>query len=103
MGVATATGASPRSPLDWHAIPWRRAHRNVRRLHVRIVKAWQGGMKRKARAWPCILTRSRSGRAVAVKRVPENHGRRTPGVDGVIWHTPAKSIVVTSQSSNRVP
>jgi RNA-directed DNA polymerase len=90
MGVATAPGASPRSPLDWHAIPWRRAHRNVRRVHVRLVQAWQGGRKRTARAWPCMLTRAQSGRAVAVTRVTEHHGRRTPGVDGVIWHTPAQ-------------
>ena len=101
MGVATATGASPRSPLDWHAIPWRRAHRNVRRLQARIVKAWQGGKKRKARALRFLLTRSRSGRAVAVKRVTENHGRRTPGVDGVIWHTPMQKAEAVAELRHR--
>jgi RNA-directed DNA polymerase len=36
------------------------------------------------------LTRSFSGKALAVKRVTENQGKRTPGVDGEIWNTPQK-------------
>jgi RNA-directed DNA polymerase len=34
-----------------------------------------------------LLTRSFSGKALAVKRVVSNRGRKTPGVDGVIWST----------------
>jgi RNA-directed DNA polymerase len=36
-----------------------------------------------------LLTRSHSGKLLAVKRVTENRGKRTPGVDGKIWSTPA--------------
>jgi RNA-directed DNA polymerase len=32
---------------------------------------------------------SYSGRVIAVKRVTENKGRNTPGVDEVTWKTPA--------------
>ncbi|EGO8355202.1 group II intron reverse transcriptase/maturase, partial [Escherichia coli] len=35
-----------------------------------------------------LLVRSFSARALAVKRVTENSGRKTPGVDGQIWSTP---------------
>ncbi|MBA2677792.1 MAG: reverse transcriptase N-terminal domain-containing protein [Ktedonobacteraceae bacterium] len=35
-----------------------------------------------------LLTHSYSGKALAVKRVTENQGKRTPGVDGVIWQNP---------------
>ena len=35
-----------------------------------------------------LLTRSTSAKALAVKRVTENRGRRTPGVDRAIWSTP---------------
>jgi RNA-directed DNA polymerase len=101
MGVAIATGASPRPPMDWHAINWRKSHRNVRRLQVRIVKAWQAGMKRKARALQFILTRSHSGRAVAVKRVTENHGKRTAGVDRVLWNTPEKKTAAVAELHHR--
>ena len=41
----------------------------------------------KALQW--LLTHSFSGRALAVKRVTENKGRNTPGVDKVTWKTPA--------------
>jgi RNA-directed DNA polymerase len=54
-------------------------------------------MKRTARAWPCMLPRSRRGRAVAVMRVTEKHGRRTPGVDGVIWPTPAQKAAAVAE------
>ena len=34
------------------------------------------------------LTHSHSGKMLAVKRVTENRGKRTPGIDGKIWSTP---------------
>jgi RNA-directed DNA polymerase len=35
-----------------------------------------------------LLTRSFSTKAIAVKRVTENKGKRTAGVDGETWNTP---------------
>ncbi len=35
-----------------------------------------------------LLTRSTSAKALAVRRVTENRGRKTPGVDGQCWDTP---------------
>lgn len=91
MGAAAMTaGASLRDPTAWRQLNWRRAHRNVRRLQIRIVQAEQQHKKRKVRALQRILVRSWSGRAVAVKRVTTNRGRQTPGVDNVVWDTPAK-------------
>jgi RNA-directed DNA polymerase len=83
-------GAASRRTVDWHAIEWRKAHRNVRRLQARIVKATQEGKWGKVRALQHLLAHSFSGRALAVKRVTDNRGKRTPGVDGVVWNTPAK-------------
>lgn len=83
-----AAGASLRCPIDWHKIKWRKVYRNVRRLQVRIVKAWREGKPRLARALQYILTRSFGGRALAVRRVTENKGKRTPGIDGELWQTP---------------
>jgi len=34
-----STGAPFHRVTDWHAIDWKSAHRNVRRLQARIVKA----------------------------------------------------------------
>jgi RNA-directed DNA polymerase len=83
-----SAGASLRPAIDWHSINWRQANRNVRCLQRRIVQAQQQGKKRKVRALQFILTRSFSGRCLAVRRVTENAGKRTPGVDGIKFDTP---------------
>ena len=88
--VATPAGAVSGNQVEWHAINWQKAHTIVRRLQARIVKATQAGRWGKVRALQHLLTHSFSAKVVAVKRVTENRGRRTSGVDGVIWETPEK-------------
>ena len=73
---------------QWHAIDWQKAHRSVRKLQVRIVKAEQEGKRGKVQALQRLLTSSFYAKALAVKRVTENQGRRTAGVDGKTWSTP---------------
>jgi len=90
MEVATATGASLSYGENWQTINWQQVYRNVRRLQTRIVKAVKAGKKRLVRALRNILTHSFSGRALAIKRVTSNQGKRTPGVDHVLWNTPQK-------------
>jgi len=82
-------GAASRVLVDWQAIDWQQVHHNVRRLQVRIVKATQQGRWGKVKALQRLLTHSFSGKALAVRRVTENSGKRTPGVDQIIWSTPA--------------
>ncbi|MCP5015796.1 MAG: group II intron reverse transcriptase/maturase [Ketobacter sp.] len=86
--VNSSTGAFSHTDAGWHDINWRKAHQNVRRLQVRIVKATQEKRWGKVKALQRLLTRSFSGKALAVKRVTENQGKRTPGVDGKTWSTP---------------
>ena len=74
------------SEVDWNAIDWRTANRNVRRLQVRIVKATQEGRWGKVKALQRLLTHSYSGKVLAVRRVTENRGKNTPGVDGKMLH-----------------
>src|SRR5215475_6033115 len=93
-----AAGASLR-PVDWRSIKWKQANRNVRRLQRRIVEEQQQGKKRKVRALQFILTRSYSGRCLAVRRVVENPGRRTPGVDGQKLDTPEKKAQAVDKLS----
>jgi RNA-directed DNA polymerase len=86
--ASSLPGASSQIDESWHAIEWRKVHQNVRRLQVRIVKATQEERWGKVKALQRLLTRSFSGKALAVKRVTENKGKRTAGVDGEIWSTP---------------
>ncbi|WP_200857015.1 reverse transcriptase N-terminal domain-containing protein, partial [Klebsiella pneumoniae] len=75
-------------PTGWHTIDWKACHARVRKLQLRIAKATRQQQWRQVRELQRILTRSFSGKAVAVRRVTENTGKRTPGIDGKIWHTP---------------
>ncbi len=73
--ASPAAGAPAHDLAGWHAIPWPTAHQNVRRLQARIVKATQEGRGGKVKALQHLLTHSFSGKAIAVKRVTDNHGK----------------------------
>ncbi len=90
MTAEIAAGAVSHAEVDWSAIHWQKVHENVRRLQARIVKATQAGKWGKVKALQRLLTHSFSGKALAVRRVTENQGKHTPGVDGDIWDTPTK-------------
>jgi RNA-directed DNA polymerase len=85
-------GASSHREVPWHAINWWQVHRNVRRLQARIVKATREGRWNKVKALQRLLTHSFSGKVLAVRRVTENQGNKTPGVDGETWDTPTKKV-----------
>jgi RNA-directed DNA polymerase len=74
--------------IDWHQIDWAKANRKVRRMQARIVEATKAGRWGKVRALQHLLTHSFYAKALAVRRVTENQGSNTPGVDGVVWNTP---------------
>ncbi len=92
MTVVTSTGAVSHEVGDWHAIDWQQAHTTVRRLQARIVKATQEGRWGKVKALQHVLTHSYSAKVLAVRRVTENEGKNTPGVDREIWDTPEKKM-----------
>jgi RNA-directed DNA polymerase len=95
--MSAATPARAPSGVTWDGINWAKVQRHVRGLQTRIVKASQAGRHNKAKALQWLLTHSLSGRALAVKRVTENQGRNTPGVDKVTWKTPeAKANAIAS-------
>jgi len=88
-------GASSDMIEHWHDVEWVECHKNVKRLQARIVKATAEGRWGKVKKLQHILTRSFAAKAIAVKRVTENKGKRTAGVDGETWNTPetkAKAI-----------
>lgn len=80
--------AFSRPATQWHSIDWETCHRRVRELQVRIAKATKQEKWRKVKALQRMLTRSFSAKALAVKRVTENRGKRTSGIDGELWDTP---------------
>src|SRR6266849_3462582 len=83
-------GAVSHEEMDCDSIDWNAAHQNVCRLQMRIVKATKAKKWGKVKALQRLLTHSFSGKALAVRRVTENQGRKTPGVDGEIWTMPSQ-------------
>src|SRR5258707_3012152 len=88
MATVQTVGAISSEAAEWFAINWPSVYRYVRRLQVRIVKAMKENRWNKVKVLQHLLTCSYSGKVLAVRRVTENNGKRTPGVDHIIWKTP---------------
>ena len=82
---------------DWHSINWNKVERNVRCLQVRIAKATKCHNWRQVSYLQRFLVRSFSAKALAVKRVTENRGKRTPGIDGELWDNPESKWLAISK------
>lgn len=92
--VKTECGSSN---LEWHSINWTKANKQVKKLQIRIVKAIKAGRWGKVKSLQRLLTSSFSGKVIAIRRVSENQGKRTSGVDREIWSTAnSKSEAISS-------
>ena len=85
---ASRAMANASASAKWHLIDWRKATLIVRSLQSRIVKAVKAGKWKKVRDLQRLLSRSSSAKALAIRRVTENKGKRTAGIDGEKWSTP---------------
>lgn len=88
MSTVLTVPAFSHPPQGWHSIDWIVINRQVRGLQVRIAKATKEQRWRKVKTLQRLLTRSFAAKALAVRRVTENRGRQTPGIDGELWSTP---------------
>jgi RNA-directed DNA polymerase len=83
--TADKAGALKDDADKWNSIDWKDAEREVRRLQVRIAKAVKENRWNKVKTLQYLLTHSFYTKLLAVKRVTSNKGKKTPGVDGVLW------------------
>jgi RNA-directed DNA polymerase len=80
--------ATPGEPSDWHLIDWGLVEVFVGKLQTRIAQAEQNKDFRKANRLSRSLVRSWQAKALAVRRVTTNQGKRTAGTDRELWSTP---------------
>jgi len=85
------TGASSTSG-KWDSISWKNIETEVHRLQMRIAKAVSEGRHGKVKALQWLLTHSFHAKLMAVRRVVQNKGGKTPGVDKIIWKTPQQKM-----------
>jgi RNA-directed DNA polymerase len=91
-GVKAKCASSQPEVSKWTDMDWDRCERGVRKLQARIVKAQKEKRYNRVRALQSILVTSYYAKALAVKRVTSNKGKRTAGVDKVKWTAPTSKI-----------
>ena len=77
---------------QWKSIDWKKAEAEVNRLQTRIAKATQEKKWNTVKRLQYLLTHSYYAKALAVRKVTTNKGKKTPGVDGEVWSTPAAKM-----------
>ena len=93
--------ASPGIATCWEEIDWQKARAYVKKLQMRIVKAQKEGHYSKVKSLQWLLTHSFYAKALAVKRVTSNSGKRTSGVDHELWLTPQAKFNAISKLNRR--
>ena len=93
--------ASPGIATCWEEIEWQKARAYVKKLQMRIVKAQKEGHYSKVKSLQWLLTHSFYAKALAVKRVTSNSGKRTSGVDHELWLTPQAKFNAISKLNRR--
>jgi RNA-directed DNA polymerase len=90
--VKPLIGASSACLNSWDAIDWRKVKKQVLRLQMRIAKAVREVKYGKVKTLQWILTHSLSAKSLAVRRVVQNPGHKTAGIDRIIWKTPQQKV-----------
>jgi RNA-directed DNA polymerase len=85
-------GALSSAGLTWETIDWNQVKREVNRLQMRIAKATRDKRYGKVKALQWLLTHSFYAKLLAVKRITDSKGAKTPGVDQDVWQTPLRKL-----------
>jgi RNA-directed DNA polymerase len=79
MNKIAAGASSDELTTAWYSNDWPTVEKRVRRLQMRIAKATREGRYGKVKALQWLMTHSHDAKILAVKRVVENRGGKTPG------------------------
>ena len=99
----TKTSCAPADSrnLTWDGMDWSKCEAYVRKLQARIVKAQKEGRHNKVKALQWMLTHSFYAKALAVKRVTSNKGKKTSGVDKQLWDSPKRKYKAIGELKRR--
>ena len=85
----------------WEEIDFKTAEHHVKKLQMRIAKAVKEQKWGKVKSLQWILTHSFYAKALAIKQVTENKGKRTSGVDHETWQTPLSKYKAINKLTRR--
>lgn len=93
--------SAPLTEIKWSELDWSAIELRVKSLQLRIAKAIREGRHNKAKALQWLLTHSYQAKLLAIRRVTQNTGSKTAGVDKVIWRSDAQKIKAVAQLNRR--
>jgi RNA-directed DNA polymerase len=95
------TNAAIRSAESWNSINWGYIRVIVKKLQLRIAKATLDRKFRKVKTLQWLLTHSLSAKLLATRKVMQNKGSKTPGIDGIIIKTPETKLALAKNLKRR--
>lgn len=99
--INSKTGAPSALFESWKSINWNHVEEEVKRLQMRIAKATKEGKFGKVKSLQWILSHSYHAKLLAVKRVTENRGCKTSGVDGIVWKSDKQKLMAVKSLKRR--
>jgi RNA-directed DNA polymerase len=98
---AYVKAGAPLASGIWSAINWQIVETQVKQLQMRIAKATRESKFGKVKSLQWLLTHSHCAKLLAVRRVTQNRGCKTPGVDGVVWRTQSQKMRAVNMLKRR--
>lgn len=89
------------TPVKWEQINWKTVEKNVNKLQARIVKAVRQNKWHLVKRLQYLLTNSFHAKLLAVKKVTQNRGKRTAGIDGEKWTTSNSKMKAAQKLSDK--
>jgi len=93
--------ASSDTDSRWQNINFNVVQTRVKKLQMRIAKAYKDGNYSKVETLQHRLIHSYSARVLAVKTVTTNRGKNTSGVDDILWNTQEDKWQAVSELKRR--
>jgi RNA-directed DNA polymerase len=73
----------------WHNINWKTHSKYVKNLQKKLVVAYKNNDQKLLFVLQEKLMMSFEGRSLAVRQIVSNDGKKTPGVDKIVWNNPS--------------
>ncbi|WP_018248788.1 group II intron reverse transcriptase/maturase [Orenia marismortui] len=96
-----ATVDQKNADIKWETIIWGSVIRKVNKLQSRIAKAITKRMKNLARKLQYLLSKSYYTKLLAIRQVTTNKGKKTAGVDKVLWSTATSKYINALKLTNK--
>ena len=77
---------------QWNNIDWKIVEKHVNRLQARIAKAVKDSIWHLVKRLQHLLTHSFYAKLLAIRKVNQNRGKRTAGIDGETWSSPESKM-----------